>query len=213
MLVCCRHSLSRRAAQHVTRIDNHAKPRKNVKVRALRHRAQPSQIAPIVRTYMEHAHVRTLLTSHNSQMLPLPRRPQTPETSTAWTRQKARTHELTHAQLSTPLAHRRQSLVPSSFALAPPLSCLSLWRLHSADLVDPASRVTRVTRGAADSACQLECIFCTVEELHGGRKEAMSSDLLRTAPVGKRRGPRRGERVHARQGRRAERGLTPDRLA
>ena len=40
--------------------------------------------------------------------------------------------------------------------------------------------MTRVTRGAADSARQLECIFCTVEELHGGRKEAMSSDLLRT---------------------------------
>jgi hypothetical protein len=140
---------------------------------------------------MEHGHVRTLLTSHNSQVdAATPQTaPCTPETSTAWTRQKARNHA-TGTQTPEPRP--------------------SLWRLHSADL---ASHVTRVTRGATDSACQLECIFCTVEELHGGRKEAMSSDLLRTAPVGKRRGPRRGERVHTRLGRRAERGLTPERLA
>ena len=65
----------------------------------------------------------------------------------------------------------------------------SLWRYQSTDPVDLRStpglaRDTSDTRRGGKARLtlhyQLECIFCTVEALHGGRKEAMSSDLLRT---------------------------------
>ena len=66
----------------------------------------------------------------------------------------------------------------------------SLWRYQSrTDPVDLRStpglaRDTSDTRRGGKARLtlhyQLECIFCTVEALHGGRKEAMSSDLFRT---------------------------------